>query len=152
MDLLKKFAVVLVAVVAVGGSIASGSSSTEAGTSGDSAASTDNADEGSGTTEQKDAGAADEVDDVTLSKCSIDPDLDWPEATLKVVNNSDKPSDYMIEVTFESKDGSTSFGTGNAFIQNLKPGQSKTEKVTGFEDAEGKIKCSVSSVDRMEST
>lgn len=152
MDLLKKFAIALVAVVAIGGSIASGSSSTEdTGTSGDSGTSTEKSEEGSGTTEEKDAGESDEVDDVKLSKCSIDPDLKWPQATLTVTNNSEKPSDYLIEVTFESKDGSTQFGTGNAFIQNLKPGQKKTEKVSGLEDAEGKIKCTVSSVDRTES-
>lgn len=149
MDLLKKFAIALVAVVAIGGSIASGSSSTDTGTSGDSGTSTENGD--SGTSEEKDAGESDEVDDVKLSKCTIDPDLKWPEATLTVTNNSDKPSDYMIEVTFESKDGSTQFGTGNAFIQNLKPGQKKTEKVSGLEDATGKLKCTVSSVDRTES-
>lgn len=151
MDLLKKFAIALVAVVAIGGSIASGSSSTDTGTSGDSGTSTEKDAGDSGTSDEKDAGESDEVDDVKLSKCTIDPDLKWPEATLTVTNNSDKPSDYMIEVTFESKDGSTQFGTGNAFIQNLKPGQKKTEKVSGLEDATGKLKCTVSSVDRTES-
>lgn len=148
MEHLKKFAIAFIAVLAIGGSIASGSSSTDDGAStsgaGDSAGSEP-------TVEEKDAGEADEVDDVELTKCGIDDFTKWPEATLKVTNNSAKPSDYFIEVTFESKDGSTQFGTGNAVINNLKPDQSKTEKVTGFEEAEGKIVCTVSSVDRMES-
>jgi hypothetical protein len=75
----------------------------------------------------------------------------WPEATLEVTNDSEKASDYYIEVTFESQDGSTQFGTGLTVINNLKPGQSKTEKVSALEEAEGKIVCTVSSVDRTES-
>ncbi len=140
MDLLKKLAIAFLAVAAIGATAASGSSSTDSGSSGDSAGSS-----------QKNAGEADEVNDVKLTNCSIDNLTNWPEATLEVTNDSQKPSDYIIEVTFESKDGKTQFGTGNAIISNLKPQQTKKETVSGLEQAKGKIKCSVSSVDRTES-
>lgn len=123
-----------VGVLAVGGSIASGSSSTtSSGSSADS------------------AGASDEVKDVTVIGCKKDSTLDWGEAKVKVKNNSAKTSDYSIEVTFTSKDGKTQYGTGFSLVSNLKPGQSKTEKITNAEDVPSSVKCSVTKVDRTES-
>jgi len=122
-----------VGILAVGGSIASGSgSTTSSGSSADS------------------AGASDEVNDVTVVGCKKDSTLDWGQATVKVKNNSAKASDYSIEVTFTSKDGKTQYGTGLSFVSNLKPGQSKTEKISNVEDVPSSVKCSVTKVDRTE--
>lgn len=148
MDLyqLKKLAITAVLIVGIGGSIASGSSSTGSGSGSD----TGKGD--SATSNEKEVGASDEVDDVKLTKCFTDDMLGYPKATIKVTNNSSKASDYLIEVTFESKDGKTQFGTGNTIISNLKPGQTKTEDVMGLDKGKGKMVCSVSSVDRMASS
>ncbi len=145
MDLLRKFGIAVVALLAVGATVASASDS---GTSsGEATGSSQDSDSGS-----KDTGESDEVDDVKISNCGIESVLNLPEATIKVTNNSEKASDYMIEITFQSKDGKEQFGTGDAFISNLKPGQSKTEKVTGFDEVNASaMTCEVSSVDRTES-
>ncbi|TXH40964.1 MAG: hypothetical protein E6Q90_12760 [Actinobacteria bacterium] len=145
MDLLRKFGIALIALLAVGGTVASASDS---GTSSeDATGSSQDSDSGS-----KETGESDEVDDVKISSCSLESLLNLPEATIKVTNNSEKASDYMIEITFQSKNGKEQFGTGDAFISNLKPGQSKTEKVTGLDEVNAStFTCEVSSVDRMES-
>ncbi len=146
METLRKFGIAVIALLAIGGTVASGSDSGSQ-SSGDSGAS--NSASGSG---EKQTGEADEVDDVKLTDCGIESVLDLPEATVKVTNNSEKASDYMIEVTFQSKNGKENFGTGDSFITNLKPGQTKTEKITGFDEVSASsITCEVSSVDRAES-
>jgi len=93
-------------------------------------------------------GEADELDDVRLDGCSKDRAMGWGTATLEITNDSSEPSDYTIEVTFESRDGSTNFGTGFAYVTNMAAGQSKTEEVTSLEEPSGKFKCKITSVDR----
>jgi hypothetical protein len=96
MDLLRKFGIAVVALLAVGATVASASDS---GTSsGEATGSSQDSDSGS-----KDTGESDEVDDVKISNCGIESVLNLPEATIKVTNNSEKASDYMIEITFQSK-------------------------------------------------
>ncbi len=97
-------------------------------------------------------GEADELDDVRLDDCSKDRSLGWSTATLEITNDSSEPSDYSIEVTFESRDGSKNFGTGIAFVTNIAAGQSKTEEVSSLEEATGKFKCKITSVDRTASS
>lgn len=96
------------------------------------------------------AGEADEVDDVTISACGKDDVLGFAEATIEVLNDSSEPSNYIIEIVFESADGTRQIGTGTAFINGLSPNQSKTEEVNSLEEAgDEEITCRVSSVDRM---
>jgi len=47
---------------------------------------------------------------------------------VKVTNNSEKASDYYIEVVVESKDGSERIDFANVLVMGLKPGQKATEE------------------------
>lgn len=89
--------------------------------------------------------------DVTISKCAVsDNQFEGPAATLTVLNNSSKPSNYIITVAFESKDGKTQIGTGNALVQNLAPGQSATSNAPSLKSdaAATPFNCKVVSVTR----
>lgn len=97
-----------------------------------------------------DPGEGDEVDDVVITACAKDDTLGFAEATVEVTNNSSKASSYMIEIAFESEDGSTQVGTGSAFVTGLAAGQKKVEEVTSFEEpGDQPFTCKVSSVDRL---
>ncbi|HEV7719689.1 MAG TPA: hypothetical protein VGO60_00305 [Iamia sp.] len=97
-----------------------------------------------------DAGEADEVDDVVVTACAKDDVLPTAKATLEVTNNSSEPSTYFIEIVFESADGSTQIGTGNAAISTLAPDQKKVEEVRSLEDpGDQEFTCTVSSVERL---
>ncbi|MCB1041182.1 MAG: hypothetical protein KDA94_16855 [Acidimicrobiales bacterium] len=148
----RKILIVLVALTAVVAAAASGSESDGGGDSKGSdttAAAGDTTASDAGT---KSSGEASEVDDVKVNTCGKDDTLGFAQANITVTNNSSKASNYMIEITFTSKDGKTQIGTGNSFIQNLAPGQNKTEDVSSLDDAgDAEIVCTVSSVDRTES-
>ncbi len=88
--------------------------------------------------------------DVQVTGCATD-EIGFMEADVVVKNNSSKRSNYMIEVTFESEDGSQQLGTGGAFVNDLEPNQTKNETVSALEDApEGAtFKCRVTNVERL---
>ncbi|MGZ4472049.1 MAG: DUF4190 domain-containing protein [Nocardioidaceae bacterium] len=48
---------------------------------------------------------------------------------ITVTNHSSKTSDYMSTVVFESPNGKKQYGTGDLFIDHLRPGQTKVNKV-----------------------
>jgi hypothetical protein len=54
----------------------------------------------------------------------------------------------MVEIVFESADGSTQIDTGMVAVNSLSPGQSATEEATGFSEASGDFVCKVSDVTR----
>lgn len=85
--------------------------------------------------------------DVVISSCSTD-SLDSPEAKVKVTNNSSKASNYIIEIAFESPDGSTQIDTSTVFINDLQPGQTATEKAISFADAPADFTCRITDVTR----
>lgn len=141
----RKFAIVLVIGFGLTAAVASGSDSSSDGSKKSSS------EEGSkgASAGNNSSGKTDELDDVTVSACARE-ELFGPKATLEITNNSTDPSDYMITVSFESPDGATNFGTGNAFVQRLAPGQKKTEEVSSLETnvPEGEITCKITKVDR----
>ncbi len=94
------------------------------------------------------AGEADEVDDVKVDSCEQDPDTGWGTANLTVTNNSSKPSTYAITIKFE--DGSTSYGTASAFVDELSPGQSEQVEASTLKDFPGGT-CEVVEVERLAS-
>ena len=149
----RKALIISIALVASVAAVASGSES-DGGSgsskdSGSSSASSDSKDSGGETS----AGEAGEVDDVKVNTCGKDDTLGFAQANITVTNDSSENSDYLIEITFTSKDGKTQIGTGNTIISNLANGQSKTEDVSALEDTDQtEIVCTVSSVDRYAST
>ncbi|MCU1496900.1 MAG: hypothetical protein JWM47_853 [Acidimicrobiales bacterium] len=145
----RKMLVVFIALLATVASVASSSDSDGGGdkkTSTDKAADTKD----SGKTAAGDNG---EVDDVKIDSCGEKDALGFVGAGITVTNDSTDPSDYMIEITFTSKDGKVQIGTGNTIISNLANGQSKTEKINALEETDQtEIVCTVSNVDRYAST
>jgi len=114
----------------------------------------------------EDTDVSDPRDDVEVSNCALDVEMDgrgsspaereypspglWPFAEVTVTNNSDKTSDYKIEITFESTGKEGYDDSQVAIIKNLKPGQTKRKKVTGFSRAPSdNLTCDLSDVDRI---
>lgn len=50
------------------------------------------------------------------------------EVPVTATNSSSKRSDYSIDLSLESADGKTQYDTAVAFLQNVEPGQSATDK------------------------
>lgn len=94
-------------------------------------------------------GTKDASADVELISCARDQYL-GRKANIKVTNHSSKPSNYIIEVVFESADGKEQLGTGSTFVNGLEPGQSKQDDVIAFDSTDSSTpgKCRVSSVQR----
>jgi hypothetical protein len=92
-------------------------------------------------------GSSDATEDVAISRCGLD-EFGYAEAELTVTNNSSEPSDYFIEVAFESADGSTRIGEGNAVVTALASGQSATEVAGGFEEGPEGMTCRLLTVQR----
>lgn len=133
-----KCASAIIIVIALFAVVAS--SSEKEGAAGDSAPS-------SGASE---AGEADEVDDVKVASCQADTTLpDVLKSGLTVTNNSSKPSNYLITVSFESPDGSTKYGSGNAAVQSLASGQTTTVEALGTGSVTGELVCKVTDVERL---
>jgi len=132
----------VVAVLSIGILIASGETS---GTSDSGESAESNSD-----VTQAETSPSSETDDVKLTSCGAD-SLGYLQAELTVTNNSSKESDYIINVVFESDDGSTQLDTAISFVNNLKPGQNKVEKALSFTEAPANFTCTISSVDRSES-
>lgn len=133
-------AIVLIVIISA---IASSSGSKKSTTS--SAPSTKSS---TGSSKQQ-TGPLDHSADVQITSCTTDPTISAPTAKLTVTNSSSKPSDYYITVAFESKDGATQYDTGNAFVQNLGPGQSSTQDAPSLkQDIPAGFTCKLVSADR----
>lgn len=136
-----KFASIAIIVVALFAVVAS--SSDEEGAEGDAAPGGGNASE---------AGAADEVDDVKVDSCQADPTLpNVLKSGLTITNNSSEPSNYLITVSFESPDGATKYGSGNAAVQSLASGQTTPVEAIGTGSVSGELVCKVTDVERFAS-
>jgi ABC-type glycerol-3-phosphate transport system substrate-binding protein len=91
------------------------------------------------------------VDDVTITSCST-PDNEFlgPETLLEIVNHSSKASNYIVEVAFESPDGTEQLDTGIALVNNVEPDQKATETASSLDsEIRGKeFKCRIIDVTR----
>lgn len=115
--------------------------------SGDSSSNTSASSSNDSSSSNTDVGESSEVDDVTITSCGAD-ELGQLEAVLRITNNSSKPSNYMVNVAFESPDGSEQLDTGFALVDTLQPGQSTNESAITFTTAPADFKCRITSVDR----
>lgn len=80
----------------------------------------------------KEVGFVDLAKDVKLGTVQVN-EFGWVSLPATVTNSSRQKFTYQVDVVAESKDGSTSYGTGTAFAENLGPGQKK-EVVAEFLD------------------
>lgn len=91
---------------------------------------------------------SDPKQDVTITKC-VTGAGGYLSATVKVVNHSEKASNYIVTVAFESKTGSEQLDTGLAAVNGLKPGQSSSQDAASLKTApKGGFKCSIGDVTR----
>jgi hypothetical protein len=89
------------------------------------------------------------VEDAKIVACAKDPS-GFASAKVQVINNSSKPSNYIITVAFESKDGSTQIGTGLASINSLQPKQKAVEEANSLKEAPAAgYTCKISDVTRL---
>ncbi|MBX6389043.1 MAG: hypothetical protein IRZ08_08595 [Frankia sp.] len=89
-------------------------------------------------------------EDVSISACEPD-ELGMMSAQVLVTNQSSKASDYSIQVSFQSPDGTQSYADGYAIITTLAAGQQRPETVQSFKEAPGPFRCVVVSVQRTQS-
>lgn len=61
------------------------------------------------------------AEDVAVTDCVAD-DAGYAASKVVVTNHSSKPSNYIIEIAFESKDGKTQVGTGTVAVNSLTAG------------------------------
>jgi hypothetical protein len=76
-------------------------------------------------------GQGDEIDDVTLTTCEPASGGTLVKAGGTLVNNSSKTSDYTIDISYVSGDGTVLDSNGFAFVQNL-PAAGRAEWDTSF--------------------
>ncbi|MFD2029054.1 DUF4190 domain-containing protein [Promicromonospora aerolata] len=81
----------------------------------------------------KDVGYADLSKDVELGSTVRD-QLGWVSLPVTVTNSSGRTVTYMVDVVAESADGSTSYGTGTVFAEDLEPGEKKEVMADFFDD------------------
>jgi len=116
--------------------------------SGETAGTSGNSDTSSASSDSGDTQVAHAPeDDVDIASCTTD-SLGSPEAKIKITNHSSKPSNYIVEVAFESPDGSTQIDTSMVSVNNLQPGQSATEDAVTFGDAPSDFVCKITDVTR----
>lgn len=73
--------------------------------------------------------------DVKVTKCSVDETFNWYTASLAITNNSSKPSDYSIDISFESPDGKQRYAEGFAFSNNVPNGQTSNTEAGSLTEA-----------------
>lgn len=104
---------------------------------------------------------SDVVTDVKVTSCALGPldrlDVDTatektiqtPQATIEITNSGKDAADYFVEVTFASTDGNTQYGTGAAKVSGVPAGKSQGGTVQGTQEASGALNCTVTSAVRM---
>lgn len=71
-----------------------------------------------------------EGQDVEVTGCEVG-EFGNLTATLQVTNNSSEPSTYLIEVVFETRNGSRQIDSGIVSVNELRPGQSTEVDAVG---------------------
>ena len=87
-----------------------------------------------------------EARDVGEPDCRVG-ESGFMEAELTVTNNSSERSNYIIDVTFESPDG-TQLETAVLFVNDLEPDQSTTDTASSLTEASGEFTCRVVDLER----
>jgi hypothetical protein len=86
-------------------------------------------------------------DDVTVQACSADPAGGKPTASGQILNNTSKPSNYVIRLDFLDAQGNQVSEGVNA-VKDVEPGATASWKLTGTRDASGPLRCELEGVSR----
>ena len=79
-------------------------------------------------------GSKDATGDVTLG--AYTPDDFGGSVAVTIKNNSEKRSNYSIDLSAESEDGKIQYGTSSVYVSNLDPGMTTIEKGQFFDKLE----------------
>jgi hypothetical protein len=102
-----------------------------------------------GSTAKKTSKPLSHLEDAKIVTCAKDA-AGFASAKVQVTNNSSKPSNYVITVAFESKDGATQIGTGLASVNSLQPKQKAVEDANSLKEAPAAgFTCKISDVTRL---
>ena len=90
------------------------------------------------------------ADDVSVADCGPAQGTGFMRATVDVVNHSSEPSNYIVTVAFESRDGGRQLATSTAVVNGLGPDQTTTAETDSFQEAPGgqAFACSINQVQR----
>ena len=97
----------------------------------------------------KDVGFADLSKDVKLGTAEAN-ELGWVSLPATVTNSSSQTFTYLVDVVAESKDGSTSYGTGTGLVEHLKPGQKKEVMVEFLDEVPADAVFRIEKADRFQ--
>ncbi|MFF4342031.1 hypothetical protein ACFY00_19105 [Kitasatospora sp. NPDC001540] len=94
----------------------------------------------------EDAGRA-AFGDVEVVSCTVDDQLQWPSATVRITNHTATTSNYVVQIAFEDGQGRPVTG-GVAAATTLPPGQDAVEHAQGTADPHGPVSCRIADVAR----
>jgi hypothetical protein len=88
-----------------------------------------------------------EAADVELTDC-LPTGAGHMASTVRVTNHSSKRSNYVVDVVFESADGSRQLAARSVFVNDLGPGQATRQEAGTLTPAPRSFDCRVSQVQR----
>ena len=93
------------------------------------------------------------ADDVKVNECGPASGTNFMRATVDVRNHSSEPSNYLITVAFESKDGNRQLSTSTTGVNALGPDQTTNTEANSFQEAPGgqEFTCRITHVERFAS-
>ena len=88
-----------------------------------------------------------EAADVRLADC-LPTSAGHMASTVRVTNHSSKRSNYVVDVVFESADGSRQLASSTVFVNGLEPGQTTRQQAGTLTAAPMSFDCRLSQVQR----
>ncbi|HET6832921.1 MAG TPA: hypothetical protein VFH30_03565 [Acidimicrobiales bacterium] len=88
-----------------------------------------------------------EAADVELTDC-LPTDAGHMASTVRITNHSSKRSNYVVDVVFESVDGSRQLATRSVVVNDLEPGQATQQQAGTLTPSPERFDCRVSQVQR----
>jgi hypothetical protein len=88
-----------------------------------------------------------EAADVELADC-LPTGAGHMASTVRITNHSSKRSNYVVDVVFESADGSRQLAARSVFVNDLEPGQATQQAAGTVTPAPASFDCRVSQVQR----
>jgi hypothetical protein len=88
-----------------------------------------------------------EAADVELTDC-LPSEAGHMASTVRITNHSSKRSNYVVDVVFESFDGSRQLAARSVFVNDLEPGQATQQQAGTLTPSPARFDCRISQVQR----
>jgi hypothetical protein len=88
-----------------------------------------------------------EAADVELTDC-LPTGAGFMASTVRITNHSTKRSNYVVDVVFESADGSRQLAARSIFVNDLEPGQATQQQAGTLTPSPARFDCRISQVQR----